>query len=365
MQKKLSAVLVGGSNSLMKPGYLTELPKALLLNNVDLTLTKNLAVGNTTSLLGLMHLKLQPEVLRDADVLLIEYTLNDTTTYTASTAAIQHWVRAVEAIIRFARAQNPAIKIACILFATKVGLHRNTINPLFAGMHYLAHYYDMAVADVNAAFVRRFGREFYDMPGAYGDFAHYQRPVFTRLAAEVIAQEIAPYLNRDHLMAPMPPPIDPNNHEAAELIRSSQILSAPTERFKNSIADEVCADLSAGALTLRLRDGALLAMKYVCTPDCAQLYVKRNDDWFSYRTMQTGVEEGKYKFLIFNLTFDFDLMIEGPSVVTLTGRRPEGVEIGLGAKSSRKPQANPEVRLPVSAMMYKGTLEEMEWVPAS
>ncbi len=192
MNKKLSAVLVGGSNSLMRPGYLTELPSALLKHDIDLNLTANLSVGNTTSLLGLMHLKLRPELIRETDVLLIEYTLNDTATYAATPQAVQLWVRAVEGIIRFARAENPSIKIACFLLATKVGMHRETINPLYAGIHYLAHYYQMAVADVNAAFMRRFGRDFYDLPGAYGDYAHYQRPVFTLLAAEVIAEEIAP-----------------------------------------------------------------------------------------------------------------------------------------------------------------------------
>ena len=363
--KKLSAVLVGGSNSLMKPGYLTELSSALLKHDIDLKLTANLAVGNTTSLLGLMHIKLRPELIRETDVLLIEYTLNDTATYAASLGAMQLWVRAVEGIIRFARAENPSIKIACFLFATKVGMHRETINPLYAGMHYLAHYYQMAIADVNAAFVRRFGRDFYDLPGAYGDYAHYQRPVFTRLAAEVIAEEIAPHLKDDRALLALPPAIDPNNHEGAGVIRSQEIEDAPTEQFTNSIADEVCADLCAGSLILHMRRGGLLALKYVCTPDCAPLYVKRGGGWTSYRTMQSGVEEGKYKFLIFNITFDFEEASEGSSMITLTGRKPKGVEIVTGPHSPRKSATHPERRLPVSALMYNGSLSRMRWVPAT
>ena len=79
--RKLSAVAIGGSNTVMRPGYLTELPRCLERHGIALDLKANLAVGNTTILNGLINLKSREDALKGSDVLLIEYTLNDTSAF--------------------------------------------------------------------------------------------------------------------------------------------------------------------------------------------------------------------------------------------------------------------------------------------
>lgn len=73
--KKVAAVVIGGSNTVMRSGYLTSLPKCLRAAGVDLEITANLAIGNTTIQTGLMKLVESSELLASADVRLIELPL--------------------------------------------------------------------------------------------------------------------------------------------------------------------------------------------------------------------------------------------------------------------------------------------------
>ena len=210
--RNLTAVAIGGSNTVMRTGYLSALPRCLERYGIRLSLKANLAVGNTTILNGIINLKQNEAALKGSDVLLIEYTLNDTNAFAGSFEAVAKWVKGMEGAIRFARTVNPAIKVVPIIFATKTGVHRTTINPLHGGVHYLANYYGLVAVDVNATMTVRFGRDFFDDPGAYADWAHYQRPFLTTVAAEIIAEKVKDHLLSRSIPGGLPPAVDPDHY---------------------------------------------------------------------------------------------------------------------------------------------------------
>lgn len=108
--KKVAAVVIGGSNTVMRSGYLASFSECLRAAGVDLKITANLAIGTTTIQTGLMKLVESSELLASAEVLLIEYTLNDTTVYSKSLPGFQRWLRYMEGVIRLAKVINPELK---------------------------------------------------------------------------------------------------------------------------------------------------------------------------------------------------------------------------------------------------------------
>lgn len=360
--KNVTAVAIGGSNTVMRPGYLTELPRCLSKYGINLKVVANLAVGNTTILNGLINLKMNSAAIKSSDALFIEYTLNDTSVFASSLDAFGRWVKAMEGAIRFAREVNPTIKIIPIIFATRTGVHRSTINPLHGGVHYLASYYGLTPVDVNAALVQRFGRDFYEAPGAYGDYAHYQRPVFTTLAAEIIAERVKDALLSRVGVGQLPPAVDPENYSAASTIDVTCVPGLPEERFKNYLYDETTFDLGAGAVSLEIEGGNLLAAKFACTSDVCRCYVQVNGIWFAANTMQPGMEEPKYKFLLSMIAFEGLPQPKPGSKIILTGRAPKDVQMKELPQHGAKAPIRDQLRLPICGILHTGALKGISMV---
>ncbi|QEU06953.1 SGNH/GDSL hydrolase family protein [Paracoccus yeei] len=352
--KKLNAVVIGGSNTVMRPGYLPELPRCFHPFGIELHIVANLPVGNTSIMMGLMQLKANVDALRAADVLFIEYTLNDTSFYTGPDG-LAKWSRGYEGAIRFARTVNQKIKIVPIIFATQTGVHRTGINPLHAGVHYLAAHYGLAVADVNSAFIQRFGADFFEQPGMYQDFAHYQRPVVTNLAAEVVAERTAPYLLSDLVPGPLPPKLCATDYAECSLIRHPDVPIPTILNFKNYLYDVNAFEVAGNCITLEIEGGSIVAAQYICLEDAAQLYIQMNGAWFQCQTLQPGLVKPTYKFLLSMLNFDLP-PAEGINRITLTTQRPEGVDLTKLVQVGTKPPVRPERSLPIAGLMHTGKL---------
>ena len=84
----------------MLPGYLPTLLSTMARRGVELDIVADLAVGGTTSALGLYQLK-QFEQLEECELLLIEYAINDAFVYGDERRPFRHWARLYEGI--FAR----------------------------------------------------------------------------------------------------------------------------------------------------------------------------------------------------------------------------------------------------------------------
>lgn len=352
--REIKAILIGGSNTVMKPGYAPELPRCFHPYGIDLRVVANLAVGNTSVITGLMQLKANVDALREAEVLFIEYTLNDSTFF-GGYEGLETWTQAYEGAIRYARTINPGIKIVAIIFANQRGLHRNGVHPLHAGVHYLASYYDFVVADVNADFVRRFGSGFFEQPGAYQDMAHYQRPMMTNLAAEVIAARAARHLSSEKAPAPLPDRLCETDYANCGIVRHADMTGPEVLNFKNYRFNFDAIELVGHKITLEIESGTLIAAQYISVKDAAKLYVGANGNWHSCLTLKPGVVEPAYKFLVSMIDLPLTA-IDGVNRIVLTTVRPQGVSISGIPQVGGKEPVRAERSLPIVSLMHTGNV---------
>ncbi|MBD9528659.1 hypothetical protein [Paracoccus sp. PAR01] len=352
--KKLNAVVIGGSNTVMRPGYMTELSRCFQRYGIDLNIAANLAVGHTSTLMGLIQLKANPEIIRAADVLFVEYTLNDSSFF-KGTDGLEKWSRAFEGVVRFARSINHHLKIVPIIFASRVGVHRTGVNPLHGGVHYFSSYYDLAVADVNATFVKRFGSEFPELLGTYQDTAHYQRPIITTIAAEIVAECAYEYLLSDRSPPMLPPKVCAADYSNGSLLNHAELPDIQVVNFKNKVYDEDAFQLAGSRIALEIEDGTLLGAKYICVADAAQLYIQGNGDWYQCQTLQPGLVKPAFKFLMAMLTFDIK-QVEGINRFMLTTIAPDGSEPSKMLQSGTRQPVREERSLPIACLLYTGRL---------
>jgi hypothetical protein len=134
----LKTLVIGGSNTVMQPGYLSALLSAMARRGAALDIVADLAVGGTTSAFGLYQLKLHEQELADCDLLLIEYALNDAFVYGDERRPFRHWARFYEGIIRFARERNPKLRIATLVFGARNGSFLTSVPAIDAGIAYIA-----------------------------------------------------------------------------------------------------------------------------------------------------------------------------------------------------------------------------------
>src|SRR4051794_26680960 len=96
--QRLRVGLVGGSNSVMRPGYVTTMVDALRdQHGIEVSEMIDLAVGASTSFNGLMEM-LATDIHRKVDLLLFEYALNDANALGSKPEMLDHWARCFEGI---------------------------------------------------------------------------------------------------------------------------------------------------------------------------------------------------------------------------------------------------------------------------
>ncbi len=125
---KLKTVIIGGSNTVMLPGYLPTLLSTMARRGIELDVMADLAVGGTTSALGLYQLKIF-EQLEECELLVIEYAINDAFVYGDERRPFRHWARFYEGIIRYALERNPNLHIATLVLAPATVLSSIRFRP--------------------------------------------------------------------------------------------------------------------------------------------------------------------------------------------------------------------------------------------
>jgi hypothetical protein len=354
----MRVTVIGGSNTVMKPGYITDLPEAARSLGLKLDIVANLAVGNTTSLAGLMQLK-GADVLAESDLLLIEYALNDASAYGEQRKNIESWTRAYEGIIRHALTVNPRIRILSVILAPKLGPHRNSIPSVYAGIYYLSEWYGVDKIDINRELTLRFGAGFHDLKGVYGDAAHYERPIFTRLVAEMIAGAMRNIATRTSAAMVLPPPVDPANACDSSYAIASGWAGLKRVSYRNSRYVIHSADLAGGDATLTLEGGRLLSAQFVCVPDVARLYVTADGTVYEVPTLRPGVRDGKYRFLASMLSFE-QIPKASDGMYRLSVNRPVQREpVLVRQNGASQYRGDPETILPLVSVLHTGTLTDV------
>jgi hypothetical protein len=362
---KLKTVIIGGSNTVMLPGYLPSLLSTMARRGVELDVTADLSVGGTTSAFGLYQLKIYDQ-LADCDLLLIEYALNDAFVYGDERRPFRHWARFYEGIIRFALDRNPNLRIATLVFGARNGSFLNAVPSIDAGINYISQWYNTICVNVSQLLMQHYGRDVVGHPSFYSDQGHYARPVATTIVANLIADQLEPALQTPYRAAALPAAIDPEHFAGARAFDGNQlgkrIGRLPVE-YSNRRFSVAAVDLGRDRLRFEVEKGQLLALAYVCEPRIPPLDIRIGNDIHRAALLKGGVRDGTYKFLVSMLSFEFlygTSLLEAQPALSLTlAGGTDGVEHKLHVpKDSIRHETFPaEPALPIGGLLFTGNLK--------
>ncbi|WEK49219.1 MAG: SGNH/GDSL hydrolase family protein [Candidatus Kaistia colombiensis] len=365
----LRTIVIGGSNTVMQPGYWPTLLARMAQRGMPLEVVADLSVGGTTSGFGLFQLKANDHHLAEADVLIIEYALNDAFVYGDERRPFRHWARFYEGVIRHALARNPKLHIVSLVFGQRGGAYISSVPSIDAGMHYISDWYDTAIVDVSRHLMRRFGRDVVTDPSFYADQGHYARPIATTLVADIIAEDLERILAAPFRPRGVPPPIDPHHFADAKIIDAKTLIETcglPARVYSNRRFAATTADLGAFRLKLDFDRGRPLAMAYVCAPDISALEIAMAGETVEAAMLKGGVRDGAFKFLLSMLSCDFlypgPALLQEPATFSCSIQASRSVP-GVARHVPKDNVAHPESDgsaarvMPLLGMLYTGTLK--------
>lgn len=364
---KLKTVIIGGSNTVMLPGYLPTLLSTMARRGVELDIVADLAVGGTTSALGLYQLK-QFEQLEDCELLLIEYAINDAFVYGDERRPFRHWARFYEGIIRYALERNPKLRIATLVFGARNGSFLNSVPSIDAGINYISQWYGTISADVSRMLMQQYGRDVVSNPAFYLDQGHYARPVSTTIVANLIADVLEPALSVPHRPKALPFAIDPDHFANARALSGEQLckrLGRVPIQYSNRRFSISALDLGSDRMRFEVDNGQLLALGYVCDPRIPPLDVAIGEDVHRAAMMKGGVRDGTYKFLVSMLSFEFlygvKLLEARGNVSLVMSGAEDGAEhrLHVPKDSIHHETLHAEPVLPITGILFSGNLKTM------
>jgi hypothetical protein len=305
----MKLIVVGGSNTVMNPGWLPSFIRKLeRQHGLRLSVVSNHATGNTTTGYGLYRLASDP-MLVEADVLMIEYAINDEFAYTNNVGRT-HWARLYEGVIRYALSVNPRLKIISVIFETKTVATSSGIPPISANIGYISEWYGVGQINITREIIRRYGAEMLFEPDFYveNDSAHYGRSVGVPLVAEIIAEIFMLWAAVDQSNAVLPRPIDTGEYSGAkafDIARFAKLEGFDATQFGNSRFQVETFNLAQRSFRLRLKHGRLLGIEYVCARNTAPFYISLENRIWECDPMKDGVKNGTYSFLLSNMPCEF------------------------------------------------------------
>lgn len=373
IQPPLRTTIIGGSNTVMQPGYLAQLATMTAQRGVPLDIVADLAIGGTTSAYGLYALKMS-EAVEKSDLLLIEYVINDAFIYGDERRQFRHWARLYEGIIRHALARNPRLKVCTLIFGARNGSWINSVPSIDAGIHYLSDYYGIQCVDLPRLLMRRFSRDVVIDPAFHADQGHYSRPVVTGMVADLAAEAIADFAAttwRNDVALPLPPAIDPDHFAEAEVIDARALFRAASDlgliAYQNRRFALDAVDLLHHDLSLTLESGKLLGVFHVSEPGTQPLALYRESAGYACSLLKGSVRDGKFPFLAAMLPCEFLygaelLQPSGTEKLRLT-RVDAKADLAQHLPKDNVAQKEPpaaNARLPILGLMHSGKRLEMK-----
>lgn len=368
MPRVLRTTIIGGSNTVMEPGYLGQMLAAAERQGLRLDVVENMAVGGTTSAYGLFRLK-AGDALDRSDLLIIEYALNDAFIYGDERRQFRHWARTYEGILRYALARNPRLRICTLIFGARNGSWLGSVPSIDAGIHYLSDWYGTAKVDISRELMRRFGRQVVTDAAFYSDQGHYSRPIATAMVADLAADALVRFSKSqswaDGAVTELPPAVDPDHFADAGVIDVPTIFrlakGAPLVEFHNRRFALTAIDIGGHQLTLKLGGGKLLGVFHVSTPDTAPLALMRGDSGYHCSLLKGGVRDGKFKFLSAMMPCEFlygaELLQGAPAETITIGRADGDPSLKRHVAKDNVPQegvVSEPASLPLMGLLYSG-----------
>lgn len=305
--RTLNLSVIGGSNTLMNPGYFPQMLAKAEQRGTNINVIANLAIGGTTSAAGLYQLK-TTDVLEKSDVLLIATTINDNWIYGNERRPFRHWARLYEGIIRYALMRNPKLVICSVILGTNNGTYLEAVPSIEAGIYYLSSWYGVDVVDVDRHLLTHYGRQVLQSPDFYLDEGHYQRPIATSIVAEIVTEQVLAAVAKGPRTAAMPPAVDAKNFAHVSTVSAGtlrDVSGVPLVPYKSRLFEAEAFELGTRELSFRIEGGKLGGIMYACEPRTGVISVSYNDKPINVATQKSGVQSGQFRFLTSMMLGDF------------------------------------------------------------
>ncbi|EGF93147.1 hypothetical protein ABI_15870 [Asticcacaulis biprosthecium C19] len=308
-KKRIRAVVLGGSNTVMglnpdyRIGYLWETFKACKKRGWKLDVIDDLSVGGTTIFNGLFRLK-SCSKLKKADVLIVEYALNDTSGHEKDRKLLQHWARAYEGVIRYALAQNPRLRIISVILESRTAPAERRLSMIHAAIHRLSDVYRTRVIDIGRTLVETVGPEQACSDLYYLDSHHLAAPA-VEMTKKALTRELIKAVSKRRRKRDLPEPMDPFHFADATAAGLDHLPEGPRIHRGNRRFHADGLELAGKRLVFTLVEGKLLGLNYICELSTGPAFMRCGDLLFHVNVMKPGITAGNFDFLVAASGCDF------------------------------------------------------------
>lgn len=295
-ERVMKVIFIGGSNTFMTGGYVTQTLKAM---KTPVTRLENLAVGGSPCVLGFDLLLDYPD-LGDFDLYVIEYMINDYTLIKRRPGGEETWYAAYEGMIRHILTQNPRARIVSILFGRRDDACVPAQEILRKGIRKLSKHYGLSVIDIDGQFRTQYEGNSAGFQALYRDSAHYCRPDITQIIAKKVAGHLDRMMESEPIVQPLLPPFRPGCFDSLKTVNLPALDMPGLERghFENSRFSLDTLILRPGHDLELTLGGDLVSLSYITTANGCALSLIEDDRETMIDTVHERVANGEFEFIV-------------------------------------------------------------------
>lgn len=275
----MKITVIGGSNSLLKTGYVPVVVNILEQKTGEFVELNNLAIGNTFSHFGFWQI-ITKNNHHDSDVIIIEYALNDQEL--SSSRLFNQWANIYEGIISKLRRDNPRAQIIAPLFMTRKAIQKPKITTFLSGAALINLRYNVESIDVTQLLYSLGGALYWDAPKDwYKDGPHYNKNIQAIIGREVadrIQKGAGLSFSKEYFPVSSDFFISPKSAVKEGLIQEIFHCAENSITYKNSLIEEKAAVFTKKAPLKFSVKGKLLALIVISTKDDGVIKINFNNE---------------------------------------------------------------------------------------
>lgn len=185
-------LILGGSNSLLRDGYVAQL-RSTLQHYTALDIVQ-LSVGATSSLAALARLQEAAASTAAPDVILYEYAINDSGHFSPRSGGIESWQLCLYLLLKSAARLYPDALFVPLILAQQQHFAASVPHPLYDAQCQTYAQLGLSSIDMRAQLSSLFLQ--YAPDWLYSDSAHYAVPQASSLVGALVAQQLLVLLAR-------------------------------------------------------------------------------------------------------------------------------------------------------------------------
>jgi hypothetical protein len=317
--KPWSILFLGGSNTVMKNGYVDGVIACLTDSRGPAERVVNLATGGNSIVHGLMLAK-QRQDLADFDIVVIEYGVNDVKL--AGVGAIEIWKAATEGLLRHLLTIRPDVHVVFVLFSRqemrKSYMYRPAELTLTIAEAYAAER-QVTVVDIDHLFRDLLFPDAKQFADLYEDASHYRRPRVARIIGALIASSVTGAPRRDG--RELPEPVFPHHFARSEIVDLVADPALADRVFVNSRYNIPTRRIGLGEKVTLDLPGPIAGIEFVSLPTGATLRVSEEGEApFAMHTRHSETGSERFPFLLRGRALEhrpWATLARGPRRVTL------------------------------------------------